>query len=400
MKRARWLIIFSGFLVWVPNASPAAEALQLVDGDRVVFLGNTLIEREQRYGYWETMLTARFNTSHIIFRNLGWSGDTVFGDARAGFGSAAEGFQHLKEQVFSVKPTVIFIAYGGNESFEGKNGLPHFLQGLDGLLDVLAPTKARMVLLSPLPLEDLGPPLPVPTEQNAHVRLYRDAIRAVAKKRSLRFVDLCGLLGDGHRETQEVPLTDNGIHLTAYGYWRTAALLEKGLGLEPVSWNLEVGVDPKRTHLSLKTPAASLPAPPPPEGSPMGAALAGYESKIRIRGLAAGKYVVKVDGGALPGAMASDWAKGKAFERGPELKQVEQLRRVIIEKNRQYFHRWRPQNETYLFGFRKHEQGQNSKEIPQFDPLVANLEAVIDRLKVPAPVAHQYELIRQPEAER
>src|SRR5437879_6142832 len=60
VKRTRWLIILAGFLVWSPNASRAAEALQLVEGDRVVFLGNTLIEREQRYGYWETMLTARF----------------------------------------------------------------------------------------------------------------------------------------------------------------------------------------------------------------------------------------------------------------------------------------------------------------------------------------------------
>jgi hypothetical protein len=35
------------------------------DGDRVVFLGDTMMEREQRYGYIETILTARlpFETS-------------------------------------------------------------------------------------------------------------------------------------------------------------------------------------------------------------------------------------------------------------------------------------------------------------------------------------------------
>jgi hypothetical protein len=42
-----------------------------------------------------------------------------------------------------------------------------------------------------------------------------------------------------------------------------------------------------------------------------------------------------------------------------------------------YFHRWRPQNETYLFGFRKHEQGKNGIEIPQFDPLVEAKEKAI-----------------------
>ena len=46
-----------------------------------------------------------------------------------------------------------------------------------------------------------------------------------------------------------------------------------------------------------------------------------------------------------------------------------------------FFHRWRPQNHTYLFGFRKHEQGQNAKEIVQFDPLVEKAEKQIAELK-------------------
>ena len=52
-----------------------------------------------------------------------------------------------------------------------------------------------------------------------------------------------------------------------------------------------------------------------------------------------------------------------------------------MEKNRLYFHRWRPENETYIFGFRKKEQGQNAVEIPQFDPLVAAKEAEINAAK-------------------
>jgi lysophospholipase L1-like esterase len=53
------------------------------------------------------------------------------------------------------------------------------------------------------------------------------------------------------------------------------------------------------------------------------------------------------------------------------------LTKTILEKNRLFFYRWRPQNETYLFGFRKHEQGNNGVEIPQFDPLVAAKEKEI-----------------------
>ncbi|QDT06232.1 hypothetical protein K227x_46410 [Rubripirellula lacrimiformis] len=46
------------------------------------------------------------------------------------------------------------------------------------------------------------------------------------------------------------------------------------------------------------------------------------------------------------------------------------LQELIAAKNQLFFHRYRPQNETYLTLFRKHEQGNNAVEIPQFDPLI------------------------------
>ena len=62
-----------------------------------------------------------------------------------------------------------------------------------------------------------------------------------------------------------------------------------------------------------------------------------------------------------------------------QLKKLAQpsLKETIIAKNRLYFQRWRPQNEIYLFGSRKHEQGKNGAEIPTFDPLIAEKESLI-----------------------
>ncbi|HEV3384275.1 MAG TPA: GDSL-type esterase/lipase family protein, partial [Gemmata sp.] len=57
------------------------------------------------------------------------------------------------------------------------------------------------------------------------------------------------------------------------------------------------------------------------------------------------------------------------------------LSEAVVEKNQLFFYRWRPQNETYLFGFRKHEQGKNGKEVAEFDPLVGKAEEEIERLK-------------------
>jgi hypothetical protein len=116
---------------------------------------------------------------------------------------------------------------------------------------------------------------------------------------------------------------------------------------------------------------------------------------LRVRGLPPGDYTLRIDGQDIVTAPAATWEAAVRLERGPEHAQAERLRLAIVAKNRLYFHRWRPQNETYLFGFRKHEQGQNAREIVQFDPLIARAEADIARLRVP--VVHTYELVRRSE---
>lgn len=56
---------------------------------------------------------------------------------------------------------------------------------------------------------------------------------------------------------------------------------------------------------------------------------------------------------------------------------LERLRKLVLRKNEWWFHRSRPSNMAYVFGFRKHEQGQNAAEIPQFDQLIEEEEARI-----------------------
>jgi lysophospholipase L1-like esterase len=279
-------------------AAPALAApFEFQPTDRVVLIGSTLIEREQRYGYWETVLTARY--PGIKFRNLGWSGDTVFGDARRAFDLDKPdiGRKRLVDLTLAEKPTVILICYGTNEAFDGEAGLAKFKKGYEKLLDELAPAKARIILMSPPPMEYKREPLPDVKPYNERLSVYRDAIKALADARRLYFADLYLVIGrlDGERPD----MTDNGLHFTERGYRGLAWFVLQALGL-------------------------------PAEG--------GYSETL------------------------------------------EPLRQAIRKKNELYFHRWRPQNETYLFGFRKHEQGKNAKEIAEFDPLVAAAEAEIEKL--------------------
>ena len=72
-----------------------------------------------------------------------------------------------------------------------------------------------------------------------------------------------------------------------------------------------------------------------------------------------------------------------AFERkAPNFKKAEHLRQAVLAKNEQHFNQWRPQNTTYLFGFRKHEQGRNAVEVEQIEPYLKRFDTRIRHLVV------------------
>ncbi|MAG92828.1 MAG: hypothetical protein CMJ48_03665 [Planctomycetaceae bacterium] len=140
----------------------APPTFDLRDGDRVVLLGATTIERAQSFGFLETELVRRFPDRDLVFRNLGWSGDTVWTESRGIFDPPAKGYARMLEHVARLKPTVIVLAYGSNESFAGKAGLKAFEEQLQKLVTDLSATGARFVLVSPHLVPKLAPPGPTP----------------------------------------------------------------------------------------------------------------------------------------------------------------------------------------------------------------------------------------------
>ena len=268
-----------------------------------MLIGNTVFEREQRYGAFEPRLALALGDVKVSVRNLAWSGDTVFGHARSYFGPPEEGLQRLAVHLDMLKPTVVMLCYGSELAFQRLEGLPEFLSGYRNLVDLIR-AKApgvRVIVVAPPPLENLPRPLPDLTTENKNLSSLRDALRKFALVQNASFVDWFELMG-GMPDSGIVskPLTENGVHYTREGYEKLSAKLVEGLGLK-------------------------LPDTPAP----------GLES----------------------------------------------LRSAVIAKDTLFFNRWRPHNETYLFGFRKHEQGQNAKEIPMFDPLIEKGDRQIQEVK-------------------
>jgi hypothetical protein len=109
-----------------------------------------------------------------------------------------------------------------------------------------------------------------------------------------------------------------------------------------------------------------------------------YEVPAQFASANAGKHFTANEIHPMPQGfrfLADAIIKALGLPTPPESTHFEQIRKLTVEKNRLYFHRWRPENETYIFGFRKGEQGRNAVEIPRFDPLIAEKEAEINKLK-------------------
>lgn len=243
--RAKLCILFFSLIATLALSSATAAPFEFREGDRVLFLGDTLMEREQYHGYIELALATHAPSTKVTFRNLGWSADTPDGASRfglsllqAGHEPADEGWKQLLAQIDIVKPTVVFLGYGMANSFEGEEGLPKFLGHMNKLIDALLAKNAatRFVIFSPIRHERLSDPLPDPAQHNFQLLLYTEALRKIAAQRNFHFVSL---FDDLKIETETIParpLTDNGIHLNALGYQRAAEVIEKSLGWKPNQW--------------------------------------------------------------------------------------------------------------------------------------------------------------------
>jgi len=298
-----------------------AAGLDLRDGDRVVFLGDTFLEREGDYGHLEAALTRRFADRNVTFRNLAWAGDTPTGKARASFDwnkPDSDWLKRVKEQIAIVKPTVAILSYGMTATLEGGvGGADRHRAELGRLMDAVNEVgggNVRFVLLSPLQQQGERPD----SDRSKALEAIATATRELAGERKAEYGDVLGISRNLSR--LRMVLYDTPVLLNEIGYSMLSARLVETL----------TGGKPE-------------------------------------------------DDGTPPALLAA-----------------------IRKKNELFFHRWRPANWTYLFGFRKHEQGQNAGEIPKFEPLIAEWESRIAHLRgagtPPAAVVAEVERLTGPAA--
>jgi len=373
----------------------SSTAFNLKDGDRVVFLGNSLFENDLRYGYLELALTTRWPLNEVIFRNLGWSGDTVFGEART-YITAPSGYDLLVKQLKEARPTVVFIAYGSNEAFEGAKSLPIFVQGLNKLLNEIEDLGARAVLLSTIPMmSSVAEQSRI--ERNSMLELYNSAISKVAEERGVRFINIFKPLLEFNGDTK---LSDNGINLNEKGYHVLATHIQEGLGLSPTT-EPSLTIDATGQSITGTVKASILKSEKGQEGLDFQVnekylplhkrdTIADDNGfKLKIDGLKKGSYTLSSNGSELLTASAKDWANGMEIKQQIALDQVHKLHDNILKKNQLFFHQYRPMNRTYIIGFRSHEQGRHAEGLEDLSTNIAEFEKQISLNRMPNPQVYQ-----------
>ena len=413
------------FAAPVLPAKTRTAPFQFEDGDHVVFVGATFFERAQLSEHLEATLAGTCGGKHVTFRNLGWSADTVFADSRGIFDKPDVGYLRMVEHIRAEEPTVAFICYGQNEALTAGMTPQQYSQQLSRLLDELAASGIACVLVSPHELLPTPPPIPSPVRFNSKISVYSEATASVAQSRGLLFVDLFSDFANEMREIDyeinscyklppelerqldnpgDVALSiyrtfsENGMHFTEHGYVCASAIVRERLLDIPAEPPVVI-VDPKLR--TVESDVANIRNVNwYPDGTefitfelrekflttlPTVISIAGENAKsVSIHGVTiqSGDKAEHLIQRTFLKSNVNDAGQGRSFATHTSPR-YEALRQLLLKKNELYFHRWRPQNITYLFGFRKHEQGNNAGDIAKFDPFIQELEKQIHELQQP-----------------
>lgn len=181
-----------------PAPAPAkAPGLGLKDGDRYLFIGDSITHQCLYTQYVEDFYYTRYPKTRIHFRNAGVSGDR-----------AQDALDRFDDDIASFKPTVATVLLGMNDgSYSDFNAeiFKTYSTGVIKLLEKLDAIHCKVILLSPTmfdhqAFEQMVAKDPAraknknPENYNGVLAYYGKWLQETARKRGYQFVDLFGPL--------------------------------------------------------------------------------------------------------------------------------------------------------------------------------------------------------------
>ena len=367
----RKLLAAAGALCALLPATVAAKpadppsAFPFHNGDRVVFLGDSITEQRLYTTYLETYLLTRFPAWNLEFRNAGWGGDTSYLRTR---GVPAE--QALRRDVLDLHPTVVTIDFGMNDAGYGgfNQGLyDQHMAGEKAIISQLQAAGARPVVLSASAVEKTEPGDDA-AGYNQTLERFAQGDALVATQAGAPFADQLNPFMDAINRLRATDpkgrLSGDVVHPGKPGHLMMADFILTGLNapalvssatidsrrgsvssalgtkITNVTKTPDGGVTFKRLDDALVFPIEPA-ARPVLQIVPVAQDINRYV--VQVTGLAPGEYTVAVNGTTVTRCSASQLGDGVnlGYYDGPLMAAGQAILGHVYAKNDAYFTLWR-----------------------------------------------------------
>ncbi len=212
--------------------------------EHILLIGNNLGSRMLNFGHFETELQLRYPDSLLFIRNMCDGGNTPgfrphssrnvpwafpgaeeFQPELAQNSGSIGHFETEDEWLTRLKADIIIAFFGYNESFQGPDGLERYRSELDAFIkhtlsqNYNGRNKPKLALVSPIAFENMSSEMDVPDglKENENLALYTQAMKEVAEKDSVLFVDAFHPSQKWYDEAGDA-LTQDGFQLNDKGY--------------------------------------------------------------------------------------------------------------------------------------------------------------------------------------
>jgi lysophospholipase L1-like esterase len=179
-------IVFLGSMALSANAQ---KSFYLHEGDRVVFYGDSITDQRLYTVFTESYVVTRFPKMNVKFVHSGWGGDRVTG----GGGGPID--LRLQRDVFPYNPTVVTIMLGMNDASYRPFDQGIFSTYTTGYQHIIDSLKShvpgvRITAIQPSPFDDVTRAPNFEGGYNAVLVRYGDWIKGMASKEGLHLADL------------------------------------------------------------------------------------------------------------------------------------------------------------------------------------------------------------------
>lgn len=396
--------------------TPGTFALH--DGDRVTFYGDSITEQREYTEDIEAYVLTRFPKWSVNFHNAGVGGDKVSG------GWAGPIDLRIDRDLIAYKPTVVTIMLGMNDGYYRANepGIEStYKAGYLHLLDSIQKSvpEARVTLIEPSPYDDVTREPLFAGGYNAVMQEYGQFVAQTSREKNTQLTDfnapVVAVLKTLKEESPDLAqqLIPDRVHPGQGGHWVMAESLLKSWNAPALVSSVTITANSKaapsaqnaevtdfkrlkgRVTWTQTDDALPLPFPSADLDPVLGLVIKNTDlvsaldqEQLKIAGLTAGRYDLRIDGRSIQTYSAEQLASGinLATLDTPMLEQALLVAYGIEKKNAieaAYFKIIYPSLEA--------------ESSPVGKALAASLQTAETRVRIDAqPRPHSFEVVRQP----